>query len=536
MMDYPLTLAAILQRARRVFPEKEVVSRREDGELHRTTYGALYPRVLRLVHALRELGIRPGDRVATFAWNSHRHLELYFAIPCSGAVLHTLNVRLTREQLAYIVAHAGDRVVFVDRCLVAALAPLVDALPEDVRYVVMDDGGRGEAQGLDGALDYEALLAAAAEDEDLPALDEGQAAGLCYTSGTTGDPKGVLYSHRAYYLHSMGSGMVDSMAVGQADAVLPVVPMFHANAWGFPFTSALTGAKQVLPGPHLTGDAIADLIERERVTLAAGVPTIWNLVLRSLRQRPRDVSSLRNMIVGGSAAPLALIRAWKEEHGVTITHAWGMTETTPVGCCSRLKTATLARPEAEQLETRRKQGVPVPGVEVRIEGESGAELPWDGSAVGELCVRGPWVARAYFDDDSRADAFTADGWFKTGDVASIDALGYIEITDRKKDLIKSRGEWISSVDLENQAMQHAGVLEAAVTGRPDDVRGEVPVLWVVPADAARPPTAAELIGLLGGRFPKWMLPRLEDVRFLDQIPKTSVGKFDKKVLRRRLAP
>ena len=537
MMRYPLTLRTILERARRSFPEKEVVSRLEDGGLARLTYAELHARVLRLMGLLVDLGVKPGDRVGTFAWNSHRHLELYFAIPCLGAVLHTINVRLSREQMSFIVGHAGDRLIFADRCLVDALAPIAEsgALDDVERFVVMDDAGKGASSALAGALDYETALAAASPVRALPELDEEQAAGLCYTSGTTGDPKGVLYSHRAYWLHSLGSTGVDSMAVGQHETVMPVVPMFHANAWGFPFTSTMAGAKQVFPGMHLSGKALAELIEAERVTLAAGVPTVWNLMLQHLRKSAHDDSSLRNMIVGGSAAPAALIRDYKRELGVTITHAWGMTETTPVGCCSRLKTATLALSEDEQLEARRKQGVPVPGVEVKLEGEDGAELPWDGKSVGELCVRGPWVAGSYYGDDEPAAVFTDDGWFRTGDVASIDELGYIEITDRKKDLIKSGGEWISSVDMENAAMAHASVLEAAVTGRPDPLRDEVPVLWVVPAEEGPAPDAATLIAFLAERFARWQLPKLEDVRTVDAIPKTSVGKFDKKVLRRRLA-
>lgn len=337
MMDYPLTLTSILERARRVFGEREIVSRLEDGSLHRSDYATIHARVRRLMAVLAELGVEAGDRVGTLAWNSHRHLELYFGIPCSGAVLHTINVRLSPSQLAYIVGHAGTRVLFVDRCLVEVLAPVLGEL-EGVRHVVvMDDEARGAEAGIDGALDYETLLANATEAADFPALDEQQAAGLCYTSGTTGEPKGVLYSHRSYYLHSLGSTGMDSMRVSQQDAVMPVVPMFHANAWGFPFTATFAGAKQVMPGMHLTGPALAELIEAERVTLTAGVPTVWNLVLAHLRKHPRDIASLHTMIVGGSAAPLALIRAWKEEQGVTITHAWGMTETSPVGCCSRLR-------------------------------------------------------------------------------------------------------------------------------------------------------------------------------------------------------
>ena len=534
MMDYPLVLTSVLQRAQRISPRVEVVSRLESGALQRYTYADFFERVVRLMDVLRDLGVRPGERVGTFAWNSHRHLELYFAIPCLGAVLHTINVRLTKEQLAYIVGHAGDELIFADASLLDALVPLAGSA-EAPRIVVLEDERRGAeraaALGISGAHDYETLLARASPRPDFPNLDEHQAAGLCYTSGTTGEPKGVLYSHRSQFLHALAAGMVDSMAVSRADTVMPVVPMFHANAWGFPFAATLVGAKQVFPGAHLAPGPLAELIERERVTFTAGVPTIWNLLLAHLRKEPRDVSSLRTMIVGGSAAPRALIRGWQEEQGVRLTHAWGMTETSPVGCCSRPD--DQAQDEETQLSAIEKQGIPVPGIEVRIEDEQGAELPWDGASAGELCVRGPWVASAYFGDDSRAEAF-ANGWFHTGDVATIDPDGAIAITDRKKDLIKSRGEWISSVDLENAAMAHPGVLEAAATGRQDAVRGEVPVLWVVMKEGAELDAVA-LLEFLSERLPRWMLPRLDDVRPIESIPKTSVGKFDKKVLRRRLA-
>ena len=548
MMDYPLVLPSLLSRAATVFPEKEIVSRLEDESLQRTNYAELRVRVLRLMDVLRRLGVRPGDRVATFAWNGYRHLELYFAIPCLGAVLHTINVRLSEEQLLDIVKHAGDSWIFADRCLVDALGPMVPKLKQTPNlrgFVVMDDAGAGHAQGIEGALDYETLMRAEAEPSTtrFPDLDEKQAAGLCYTSGTTGQPKGVLYSHRAYFLHSMGGGMVDSMAVSRNDVVLPVVPMFHANAWGFPFTSAFTGAKQVLPGMHLSGPSLAELIERERVTLAAGVPTAWSLVLQAVRRnahtKPYDLSSLRDLIVGGSAVPLSLLRAYREELGVTITQAWGMTETTPVGCCTRLKQETLDLPADEELATRQKQGLPVPGIEARIV-EKDEDVPRDGQSVGELCVRGPWVAGSYFGDNAPTDAFfeaeNGELWFRTGDVATIDERGYVQITDRKKDLIKSRGEWISSVALENVAMSHPGVLEAAVTGRIDELRGEAPVLWFV-ADPAHgeAPSAQALVRHLEGHFARWQLPKPADVHRLESLPKTSVGKFDKKVLRRRSA-
>ena len=538
MMDFPLTIDALLRRARGVFGSRGIVGKNTDGSLHRTTWGDVAARADRLAAALRGLGVGKGDRVATFAWNTPRHLELYFAVPCAGAVLHTLNVRLPAEQIAWIVRHAADTVVFVDRALVPAFAAVLPHVPRanQLRFVVMDDAGRGaDVRELPGAIDHEELLARAAPDAPLPTLDERDAAGLCYTSGTTGDPKGVLYSHRSTVLHAFGCAMTDSLGIAQNDVVLPVVPMFHAVAWGLPYAAAVTGSSLVLPGPHLGGDALAALIESERVTFAAGVPTVWNLVLQSLRKQPRDVSCLRRIVVGGAPAPRALIESWQREQGIAITHAWGMTETSPVGSCTHASSTGLSPGDPADLELRGKPGRPVPGLEARIVDDDGNVLAHDGVATGELCVRGPWVARAYFGADARAnEVFTADGWFRTGDVATIDANGAIAITDRKKDLIKSRGEWISSTALENAAMAFPGVLEAAVCARPDPLRDEAPVVFVVPVDRAAPPTPRDLVAHLALHFAKWQLPRLEDVRFVDAIPKTGTGKFDKKALRRSL--
>ena len=536
-MRYPLTIPSILRRAARVYPEKQIVSRMHDGSLHRYTYAEFYRRVVRLMGALRAAGIRPGDRVATMAWNHYRHLELYFAVPSIGAVLHTVNIRLPAEQVQYILGHAGSRWVFTDRALAAAATFHPEQVGSVERWVVMDDLSSADPATIGAIEDYEALLANGPDGERWEELDEDQAAGLCYTSGTTGDPRGVLYSHRSLYLHAMGLCMVDSLAVSERETVLPVVPMFHVNAWGLPYACAMTGAAQVFPGPHMVGHMLADLIERERVTLAAGVPSVWTALHHYLQHHPHDLSSLRAMVVGGSAAPAALIEAWDRDHGVPIVHAWGMTEVSPVGSVCRLKSAMESLPDGEKRALRMRQGLPIPGIEAALLGDDGRELPWDDRHTGELAVRGPWVARCYFGREGEPDpAFTDDGWFRTGDVARISAEGYIEITDRSKDVIKCRGEWISSVLMENTAMGHPGVLEAAVVGRIHATKGEAPVLFAVRRpDAAPCVTAADLHGFLTQHFQRWQTPRVADIHFVDAIPKTGVGKFDKKVLRARLS-
>lgn len=528
MMDWPLTLHHFLDRAARLFPRKEIATRTAAG-MHRYTYADFHRRVHRLAHALTRLGIGRGDRVATFAWNTYRHLEIYFAAPCMGAVLHTLNIRLAPDQLIYIINHAEDRVIFVDASLVPLLERIRDQIPTVKAFVIMSDTGPVQTS-LSPALDYEALLAESPEAPyPWPRLDENAAAGMCYTSGTTGNPKGVVYSHRAIFLHSMALCLADTFGICERDVLMPVVPMFHANAWGMPFAGVMVGAKLVFPGPHLQPRDIAELIQNERVTVTAGVPTIW-IGLYALLERERyDLSSLRVMPVGGSAMPRALIEAFEKRFGIRIAHAWGMTEMTPLGTVANLKSYMESWPDEERFAVRAKQGMPVVGVEIRAVDEQGREVPWDGKTMGELQVRGPWVIRAYYNDPRTAEAFQ-DGWFRTGDVVTIDPEGYIQIVDRTKDLIKSGGEWISSVDLENALMAHPKVLEAAVIAVPHPKWQERPLAVVVPRPEFKEDlTKEELLEFLRPRFAKWWLP--DDIVFVEAIPKTSVGKFDKKVLR-----
>jgi fatty-acyl-CoA synthase len=535
MMDWPLVIPGILRRAAQLFGEKEIVSRRGDGSLYRSNYGELQARVQRLMNGLRGLGVQPGDRIATCAWNHQRHLELYFAIPSLGAVLHTINFRLPRDQLHYIINHAQDRLIFLDRSLGGILADLERELPTVEKYILMDERGPEPSALPQPSMDYEQLMADAAERAEFPVLDENTAAGLCYTSGTTGEPKGVLYSHRSTFLHAMAGCMVDGGAMAEREVTLPAVPMFHVNAWGLPYSCTMAGAKQVFPGPLVIGKPLAELLEAERVTCAAGVPTIWNLLYQALKEQPYDLSSLHTILVGGAAASRSMMENFERDFGIRVLHAWGMTETSPIGTVSRLKAAMENWTEEEQLAVRLKQGIPVAGVEARILGERDEDLPWDGQHSGELVVRGPWIARSYYKSPGTEGSFTADGWFRTGDMASIDQQGYVQITDRKKDLIKRKGEWISSLDMENTILSHPGVLEAAVVGRVCELRDEVPVVLVVKKDDPKHPVEAQdIINLLDGKFAKWQLPLPEDVLFVSSLPKTGVGKLDKKLIRKTL--
>jgi fatty-acyl-CoA synthase len=524
--DFPLTLQHIRRGLRGVSPDATVTSVREPGLVESCTFAELHERVDRLARALTRLGVQQGERVGTFAWNNQRHLELYFAVPCLGAVLHTLNIRLFAEQLTYIVNHAEDKVVFVDASLVPVLEPLAASFQTVERYVVMGDGELG---GLPNALRYEDLLEqAGAGDFDYPELDEREAAALCYTSGTTGNPKGVLYSHRSVSLHSTATLVKDGLGLGRADRVLAVVPMFHANAWGLPHGAVLAGADLILPDRFLSAEPLAGLIASERPTLMGCVPTIFSDLLRHADEHPElDLSSLSNATCGGSAVPRQLMKDFEERHGVRIFQAWGMTETSPV--------ATFSRPaegehDEEYWNLRAKQGRPLPWVELRLIGEDG-EVPRDGVSTGEIEVRGPWIAARYFRDESSESKFDA-GWLRTGDIAAVDAAGFVQITDRAKDVIKSGGEWISSVELENELMSHPDVVEAAVIAKPDERWSERPLCCVVLKDGAQT-GPQELTEHLRERVAKWWLP--DEFAFLPEIPKTSVGKFDKKVLRGALA-
>ena len=526
MMDYPLTLTHILERSAKIYPRREIVSRAPDGSMHRYTYRDFHQRVHRLAHALQGLGVQAGDRIGTLCWNSSRHLELYFAIPCAGFVLHTLNLRLAPEQLTYIINHAEDRVIFVDASLLPVLEPIRGELKSVTRIVVLKDA---MSEPTD-TLDYEALLAPATDEPyPWPQLDENTAAAMCYTSATTGDPKGVVYSHRALLLHSYGLCMADSFALSERDTILQLIPMFHANGWGIPYAGIMTGSRLVFCGRHLQPSDIAMLIESERATFSAGVPTLWMTLYSHLESHPRDISSLRMVVVAGAALPRQFVELYEKKYGVHIMLGWGMTELTPIGTLTSLKSHHMSLPDDERFEVMSRHGLPLAGVDIRIVDAGQKELPWDGIAMGELQARGPWVAADYYNDVRSRQSFI-DGWLRTGDVATIDSEGYIQIMDRTKDLVKSGGEWISSVDLENAIMAHPKVAEAAVVGVFHPKWQERPLACVAALPEFRDQiTKQEILDFLAPRVAKWWLP--DDVVFIEAVPKTSVGKFNKRALR-----
>jgi fatty-acyl-CoA synthase len=522
MDDYPLSLTGIVERAERFSPQRKLVFRRPDGSVGRTTLGDCAARARRLGTALRRLGIGPGDPVATLMWNQPEHVEVYFTLPSMGAVLHTLNPRLHPDELSFIVNDAEDRAIVVDESLLEVFESFHGARDFEHVIVVSREGPAGE-----GYHDYEALIAGS-EPMQWPAADERAAAAMCYTSGTTGRPKGVVYSHRSLVLHSLVAALPDANDLASRDTVLPVVPMFHANAWGLIFTAALVGAGLVLPGPRLDAETILDLLASEQVTVTAGVPTVWMVMLQALDAEPDrwDLSHLRMLLVGGSAVPRSMLVGF-DRHGLTIVQAWGMTETSPLGSVCRLPIELDDAPEEERYDYRARQGRPSPFVEIRARGDDGELIPWDDHTMGELEVRGPWVARAYHRGRG-AEKFSEDGWFSTGDVVTIDATGNLKICDRSKDLVKSGGEWISSVDLENLLMAHEAVAEAAVIAIPDERWGERPLAVVVVRDD-HPVEAEELKAHLAQQYAKWQIP--ERFEFIDQIPRTATGKFKKTALR-----
>ena len=531
MMNYQLLVPGLLDRADIYFPHKEIITREGDG-VHRYTYRDLKGRVNRLCNALAGLGVEKGDRVGTFGWNTYRHLEAYFAPPSMGAVTHTTNIRLSADDLTYIVNHAGDKVMLVDPDLVPILEPLAPRLETVEHFVIMTDDSNFQTS-LPSAHIYEDLLSASSDRFERPTLDENDPAGLCYTSATTGRPKGVTYTHRAQILHAMMECSADSAGVRERDVVMAVVPMFHANSWGVPYSATMTGATQVLTGVRPDPASICRLINDHRVSISLGVPTIWVGMLDFLSRTDEafDLSCLRMVVSGGSAVPRSMIQAFKERLGIELVQAYGMTEATPLVSFNRLGSHLDELGDEDRLTEQGKQGTPVYGVEMRLVDEDGVDLPWDGEERGELLFRGPWIASEYFNDPRSEETFI-DGWYHSGDIASLDPWGNIQIGDRVKDMVKSGGEWISSVDLETAIIAHPKVLEAAVIAIPHATWQERPLACVVPnAEDRDSLDKAEVLDFIRPRFASWWIP--DDVVFIDEIPKTSVGKFDKKVLRDR---
>jgi fatty-acyl-CoA synthase len=529
MMNFPLCLPTILDRAGKLFPSVEIVSRRPDCSLHRYTYREAHRRAQKLANAMKKLGVGMHERVATLGWNSFRHFEIYYAVAGSGAVIHTINPRLFPDQIAYIANHAEDRLMFFD----VSFAPLVEKLAPQLKsvkhFIAMTDRAHLPKMQLANLLCYEDLLAKQSDEFEWPSFDERTAACLCYTSGTTGNPKGALYSHRSTILHAYAAALPDALGLSARDVILPVVPMFHVNAWGLPYSCALTGAKLVFPGQHLDGKSLHQLFEGEEVTMSAGVPTVWLGLLNYMKEQKLRFSTLKRVVIGGSACPPAMIRTFQEEYGVEVLHAWGMTEMSPLGTVSTFKAKHLKQGKDERYALQNKQGRAIFGVDLRTVGEDGGELPWDGKSIGDLHVRGPWVIQSYFKGEG-GDPLQQ-GWFPTGDVVNIDAEGYIQITDRSKDVIKSGGEWISSIELENIAIAHPSIAEAAVIGIKHPKWDERPIVVAV-KKPGKDLSKEELLRFYEGKIAKWWMP--DDVVFVNELPHTATGKLSKLTLRQQL--
>ena len=535
MQSQPLLISSLITHAERHHASTEIVSRRVEGDIHRSNWGQIARRARQVANALDGLHLAAGDRVATLAWNGYRHLELYFGVSGTGRVLHTLNPRLHPEQLAWIVNHADDRAVCFDMTFLPLVQAVAGKCPGVKHWVSLCDADKLPADsGLPGLVSYEAWIGAQPDTYLWPDLDENSASSMCYTSGTTGNPKAALYSHRSTLLHAYGAALPDALGCSARDSILPVVPMFHVNAWGLPYSAAAVGCKLVFPGPAMDGKSVYELIESEKVTMAAGVPTVWQMLLGHLQAGGLKFSTLKRTVIGGSACPPAMINAFNDTYGVEVLHAWGMTEMSPLGTVCTLKNAQLALPPEEQTKVRLKQGRAVFGVDMKIVDESGDELPWDGKAYGDLLVRGPWIIASYFKgeggDPLRYDA-AGKGWFPTGDVATIDADGFMQITDRSKDVIKSGGEWISSIDVENIAMAHPAVAMAACVGMKHPKWDERPIVVVMKKPGAEV-TREQLLAFYEGKIAKWQIP--DDVVFVDAIPLGDTGKMQKMTLRQQL--
>ena len=533
MMDTPLTIASIADHVARFHADREIVSVTHDNPRHRYSWGEAIGRSRRLANALSALGLQPGDRLATIAWNDYRHLEIYYGVSCAGYVCHTINPRLFPEQLIFIINHAEDRWIFVDPMFVPLLEKISPELRDIDGFIVLSDEANMPQTSLGNVQCYETLLSAETADYAWPELDERSASALCYTSGTTGDPKGVLYNHRSTVLHAYAAVAPDVMALSSTDSVLPVVPLFHVNAWGVPYAAAIVGAKLVLPGPKMgDGEALYELMDSENVSLALGVPTVWLALLQYTEQAGRRLDKLERTIIGGAAVPRAMIEAFRDHHDVEVRQGWGMTEMSPLGTLNSLKAGLEDLTDAEKLDLAGKAGRGIYGCELRIVDDDGNELPWDGEAFGALQVRGPWICSDYFKLEGSAGTHTDDGWFGTGDVATIDPDGYMAITDRTKDVIKSGGEWISSIELENTAMGHPAVAEAAVIGVAHPKWTERPLLIVVLAEGAEA-SRDELLSYFKGKVADWWIPN--DVAFVDELPHTATGKVKKIELRKQFA-